>query len=36
MKKNVEYSGIARRRWSNYILILDLAPGFNILHKDNS
>ena len=26
---------IACRRCSNYIFILDLTPGFNILHKDN-
>ena len=26
---------IACRRSSNYIFILDLTPGFNILHKDN-
>ena len=27
--------GIACRRWSNYIFILYLAHGFNILRKDN-
>ena len=26
---------MACRRCSNYIFILDLTPGFNILHKDN-